>query len=237
MKKIYPHSVNTFRFLTEHKNENVRILSPVFFRVGRNGNQVDNFDQDGLLTTIEADTGEMGDCILHHDHGTVIGKYHQAGEREVKAAIEAALEARRKWAKMDWQDRAAVFLKAADLLSGPWRSLLNAAAMLGQSKNVFQAEIDAACELIDFFRFNAYYAMQILELQPPYSPYGMWNRMVWKQQSGNLPVRAPASTSLVWPSILVLSQMIMLLHLLVNGFLKMPGDMVFLFHIRMVMRI
>jgi 1-pyrroline-5-carboxylate dehydrogenase len=85
---------------------------------------------------------------------------------------------------MDWQDRAAVFLKAADLLSGSWRPLLNAANMLGQSKNAFQAEIDSACELIDFFRFNVYYAMQIYEQQPPYSPHGMWNRMEYRPLEG-----------------------------------------------------
>ncbi|UCB46041.1 MAG: L-glutamate gamma-semialdehyde dehydrogenase [Spirochaetota bacterium] len=132
----------------------------------------------------EVKTGKMGDCILPHDHGTVIGKYHKAGEREVKAAIEAALKASKKWNGLDWQDRVAVFMKAADLLSGPWRSTLNAATMLCQSKNAFQAEIDAACELIDFFRFNACYAMQIFEQQPPYSPYGMWNRMEFRPLEG-----------------------------------------------------
>lgn len=132
----------------------------------------------------EVKTGRLGRCILPHDHQTVVGTYHQAGEKEVQKAIEAALKARKQWAAMDWQDRVAVFLKAADLLAGPWRSLLNAATMLGQSKAVFQAEIDSACELIDFFRFNAFYAMQIFEQQPPYSPLGIWNRMEYRPLEG-----------------------------------------------------
>jgi len=132
----------------------------------------------------EVKTGRLGQCVLPHDHQTVVGTYHQAGEKEVQMAIEAALEARNQWAAMDWQDRVAVFLKAADLLSGPWRSVLNAATMLGQSKTVFQAEIDSACELIDFLRFNSFYAMQILEHQPPYSPLGVWNRMEYRPLEG-----------------------------------------------------
>ncbi|MEE9309005.1 MAG: aldehyde dehydrogenase family protein, partial [Spirochaetia bacterium] len=119
----------------------------------------------------EIKTGKVGKCILPHDHRRVIGTYHQAGEREVQMAIDTALKARGDWAALPWADRAAVFLKAADLIAGPWRATFNAANMLGQSKNVFQAEIDSACELIDFFRFNAYYATQILAQQPPYSPH------------------------------------------------------------------
>ncbi len=132
----------------------------------------------------EVKTGKTGKCILPHDHQTVIGTYHQAGPEEVQMAIEAALEARKTWAAMDWQDRVAIFLKAAELLSGPWRMVLNAATMLAQSKNVFQAEIDSACELIDFFRFNSYYAKQIYEHQPPYSPTGTWNRMEYRPLEG-----------------------------------------------------
>jgi len=132
----------------------------------------------------EIKTGKLGKCILPHDHRRVIGTYHQAGEREVQMAIDAALKARGGWAALPWADRAAVFLKAADLISGPWRATLNAANMLGQSKNVFQAEIDSACELIDFFRFNAYYATQILAQQPPYSPHPTWNRMEYRSLEG-----------------------------------------------------
>lgn len=98
-------------------------------------------------------------------------------------AIEAALEARKKWADMPWEQRAAIFLKMADLLAGPWRATLNAATMLGQSKTVYQAEIDSACELIDFYRFNTYYMTQIMSDQP-YSPAGMWNRVEYRPLEG-----------------------------------------------------
>jgi 1-pyrroline-5-carboxylate dehydrogenase len=132
----------------------------------------------------EIKTGKLGKCILPHDNRRVLGTYHQAGEREVQMAIDSALKAHGDWAALPWTDRAAVFLKAADLLAGPWRATLNAANMLGQSKNVFQAEIDSACELIDFFRFNAYYATQILAQQPPYSPHPTWNRMEYRSLEG-----------------------------------------------------
>lgn len=132
----------------------------------------------------EVKTGKLGRCILPHDHETVVGTYHQAGEKEVLMAIDASLKARRQWSAMDWQDRASIFLKAADLLAGPWRALLNASCMLGQSKNVFQAEIDSACELIDFFRFNTFYAMKIYEQQPPISTSGTWNRLEYRPLEG-----------------------------------------------------
>ncbi len=132
----------------------------------------------------EIKTGKLGKCILPHDHRRVIGTYHKAGQREVQMAIDAALKARGDWAALPWTDRAAVFLKAADLIAGPWRATFNAANMLGQSKNVFQAEIDSACELIDFFRFNVYYANQILAQQPLYSPHPTWNRMEYRSLEG-----------------------------------------------------
>ena len=122
--------------------------------------------------------------MLPHNHQQVVAEYQQAGEKEVKMAITAALDAQKKWAAMQWYDRAAIFMKAADLLAGPWRDTMNAATMLGQSKNAFQAEIDAAAELTDFFRFNCYYAMQIFEQQPPYSPLGSWNRLEYRPLEG-----------------------------------------------------
>jgi len=137
-----------------------------------------------LIGGKEIKTGKKGKCVLPHDHQVVVGEYHQAGEKEVNMAIIAALEAQKKWAAMQWYDRAAIFMKAADLLAGPWRDTLNAATMLGQSKNAFQAEIDAAAELTDFFRFNCYYAMQIFEQQPPYSPLGSWNRLEYRPLEG-----------------------------------------------------
>ncbi len=132
----------------------------------------------------EIKTGNLGKCVLPHDHGTVVGTYHKAGEKEVQMAIEALLKARVQWADMDWQERASIFLKAADILAGPWRSLLNASSMLCQSKNVFQAEVDAACELIDFLRFNAFYTKNIYEQQPPISTTGTWNRLEYRPLEG-----------------------------------------------------
>jgi 1-pyrroline-5-carboxylate dehydrogenase len=132
----------------------------------------------------EVKTGNLGECVLPHDHKTAVGTYHKAGEKEIQEAIETSLMVHRQWAEMDWQDRASIFLRAADILAGPWRSLLNAASMLCQSKNVFQAEVDAACEFIDFLRFNAFYAMQIYEQQPPISTTGTWNRLEYRPLEG-----------------------------------------------------
>ena len=97
----------------------------------------------------EVRTGNTADIVMPHDHQHVLGQFHQGGEKEVERAIAAA-EGRREWAAMSWEARAAVFLRAAELLTGPWRDTINAATMLGQSKTAFQAEIDAACELADF---------------------------------------------------------------------------------------
>jgi 1-pyrroline-5-carboxylate dehydrogenase len=133
----------------------------------------------------EIRTGETENCILPHDHKTVIGKYHKSGVKEIKDAIESALEAHQFWSRMNWYDRASVFLKAADLLSlTEWRYIINSATMLCQSKNVYQAEIDSAAELADFFRFNAYYAMKIYEEQPLHSPSGVWNRVEYRALEG-----------------------------------------------------
>ncbi len=118
-----------------------------------------------------------------HDHQKVLG-YYNIGERfHVEKAIESALAARKMWANTPWEDRAAIFLKAADLLAGPYRDKMNAATMLAQSKNVFQTEIDAACELIDFFRFNVQYMTQIYKEQPESLP-GMWNRLEYRPLEG-----------------------------------------------------
>ncbi len=140
----------------------------------------------------EIKTGNMADCIIPHDHKTVIGRYHKAGKKEVEMAIDAALKARDAWANMEWVERAAIFLKAGDLLASPyWRNTLNAATMLAQSKNAFQAEIDAACELIDFFKFNAYYAQEIYKEQPPHSPDGQWNKLEYRPLEGFVFAVAP----------------------------------------------
>lgn len=111
-------------------------------------------------------TGRTGQAVMPHRHQHVVGHYHQAGEAEVQSAIHAALKAHAEWSSWPWDKRAQIFLKAADLLAGPWRDRINAATMLGQSKTVHQSEIDAACELIDFFRFNAHFYEKALQLQP-----------------------------------------------------------------------
>ena len=118
-----------------------------------------------------------------HDHAHVIGTSNYGTEKEVIQAIDAAMAARKKWANMSWEHRASIFLKAADLLAGPFRAKLNAATMLAQSKNVMQAEIDAACELIDFFRFNVQYMSQLYKEQPESQP-GMWNRLEHRPLEG-----------------------------------------------------
>ncbi|MBC8081903.1 MAG: L-glutamate gamma-semialdehyde dehydrogenase [Hymenobacter sp.] len=131
----------------------------------------------------EVRTGRTHTITPPHDHQHVLGQFHEGDASHVAQAIEAALAARAAWAGLPWEHRAAIFLKAADLLAGPYRARLNAATMLGQSKNAFQAEIDAACELIDFFRFNVQFMREIYEQQPVSSP-GMWNRLEHRPLEG-----------------------------------------------------
>ncbi len=118
-----------------------------------------------------------------HDHQKVLGHFNYGSSNHVEMAIDAAMKARNQWANLPWEDRAAIFLKAADLLAGPFRDKMNAATMLAQSKNVFQAEIDAACEMVDFFRFNVKYMTQIYKEQPESQP-GMWNRLQYRPLEG-----------------------------------------------------
>lgn len=118
-----------------------------------------------------------------HDHRHTLGHYNFGDATHVSKAIDAALAARKQWANLSWEHRASIFLKAADLLAGPYRDKMNAATMLAQSKNAFQAEIDAACELIDFLRFNVAYMQQIYEDQPGSNP-GMWNRLEYRPLEG-----------------------------------------------------
>ncbi|MDV7186900.1 L-glutamate gamma-semialdehyde dehydrogenase [Lutibacter sp. TH_r2] len=128
-------------------------------------------------------TGNTVDIHPPHDHKHCVGQYHTAEKKHIELAIKKAAEARVKWAKTPWQDRAAIFLKAADLLAGPFRYKMNAATMIAQSKNVFQAEIDAACELIDFLRFNVQFMTEIYSNQPESAP-GIWNRMEYRPLEG-----------------------------------------------------
>jgi 1-pyrroline-5-carboxylate dehydrogenase len=118
-----------------------------------------------------------------HDHKHVLGHFNYGDASHVNSAIEAALSARAGWAGLPWHERAAVFLKAADLIAGPYRAKINAATMLAQSKNIYQAEIDAACEFIDFLRFNAYFLQEIQAVQPE-SAEGIWNRMEYRGLEG-----------------------------------------------------
>lgn len=133
----------------------------------------------------EVRTGNLQRISPPHDHQHTLGHFHLGTAEHVQQAIDAALAARTQWAELPWQERAAIFLKAAELLAGPYRAKLNAATMLGQSKNAFQAEIDSACELIDFFRFNVHFMQQIYQQQPESAP-GMWNRLEHRPLEGFL---------------------------------------------------
>ncbi len=131
----------------------------------------------------EIRTGETMTMHPPHDHKHDLGVFHLAQKDHIEKAIQSALDAKAKWAALPWEQRAAVFLKAADLIAGPYRYRINAATMIGQSKNIFQAEIDAACELIDFLRFNVEYMAQIYEEQPE-SSEGVWNRLEYRPLEG-----------------------------------------------------
>jgi 1-pyrroline-5-carboxylate dehydrogenase len=128
-------------------------------------------------------TGDTFEAVMPHAKEHVLADVHQGGPAEVERAIRAAADAWHDWSRTPWEERAAVFLRAAELLAGPWRATLNAATMLGQSKTVHQAEIDSACELIDFWRFNPSYMLRIYEEQPQSSP-GVWNRMEYRPLEG-----------------------------------------------------
>lgn len=128
-------------------------------------------------------TGDTRTMRPPHDHKHELGVFHLAKKEHIDQAIQSALNAKEKWANLPWEQRTAVFLKAADLIAGPYRSRINAATMIGQSKNIFQAEIDSACELIDFLRFNVEYMAQIYEEQPE-SSEGVWNRLEYRPLEG-----------------------------------------------------
>lgn len=131
----------------------------------------------------EVRTGKKVKLSPPHDHQHILGHFHEGDKTHVEQAINAALKAKESWANLSWEYRASIFLKAADLLAGPYRYAINAATMLGQSKNAFQAEIDSACELIDFLRYNVYFMSEIYSEQPESSP-GMWNRMEYRPLEG-----------------------------------------------------
>jgi 1-pyrroline-5-carboxylate dehydrogenase len=128
-------------------------------------------------------TGDTGTMSPPHDHKHILGTYHKAGKKDIESAISTALEARTKWANTPWEQRAAIFLRAAELIAGPYRARINAATMLAQSKTIYQAEIDASCELIDFLRFNVQYMTEIYAEQPE-STSGAWNRLEYRPLEG-----------------------------------------------------
>ena len=138
----------------------------------------------------EIRTGRVATAVCPHDHQHVLADFHQAGSAEVEQAIAASQQAWKSWSEMAWEDRAAVFLKAADLLAGPWRDTVNAATMLNQSKTVYQAEIDSACELIDFWRFNIHYMRQLYTEQPG-SVSGLWDTLEYRALEGFVFAVAP----------------------------------------------
>jgi 1-pyrroline-5-carboxylate dehydrogenase len=131
----------------------------------------------------EVRTGNLADCRCPHDHNHLLGRYHKAGPDEIILAVDEAKKAWKDWSEMDWVSRASIFLRAAELLATKYRDAINASTMLGQSKTVHQAEIDAACELIDFYRYNPYYMQQIYEEQPDSSP-GVWNYVEYRALEG-----------------------------------------------------
>ena len=131
----------------------------------------------------EVRTDVQKELVAPHNRHQILGHFHEGDQSHVEQAITAALNAKEEWANLSWEHRASIFLKAAELLAGPYRYKMNAATMLGQSKNAYQAEIDSACELIDFLRFNVHYATEIYSQQPKSSP-GVWNRLEYRPLEG-----------------------------------------------------
>jgi len=187
IKEIVDMSYGTFQ-VPPAKNEVVKAYAPgskerqelqEAVRIARSEER----DVPMMIGGQEIRTGNKVRMSPPHDHAHTLGHFHQGDASHVKAAIKAALEARSAWAAMAWEQRAAIFLKAADLIAGPYRARLNAATMLGQSKNAYQAEIDAACEFIDFLRFNVQFMTEIYAHQPG-SDLGIWNRMEHRPLEG-----------------------------------------------------
>lgn len=142
-----------------------------------------NIDIPMRIGSRDVRSGIIANMNPPHDHKHSLGTYHKAEAKHIKEAIEASLKAKKAWSKMHWESRASIFLKAAELVAGPYRTKINAATMLAQSKTIHQAEIDAACEYIDFLRFNAYFMQEIYENQPENSQ-GIWNRISYRPLEG-----------------------------------------------------
>ncbi|MBE19871.1 MAG: 1-pyrroline-5-carboxylate dehydrogenase [Gammaproteobacteria bacterium] len=151
--------------------------------------QLDKMTQETIEIPIiiggkEIKTGNLGKCVMPHNHNHILATYHKASSNEINLAIDNLLETWKSWSNTSIEYRIEIFKKMAELLQGPYRDIINASTMLGQSKNVFQAEIDSACELIDFFNFNCEYLMEIVSQQPKYSPEGMKNTMEYRALEG-----------------------------------------------------
>ncbi|MDG1754902.1 MAG: L-glutamate gamma-semialdehyde dehydrogenase [Rhodothermales bacterium] len=179
---------NMFPTTPEPINEPVRSYAPgsperASLRSTMKTMRDEHIDIPAFIDGKEVRTGTTLEIRAPHEHARLLGTAHQCGVNELQSAVSSAVAARNDWMHMDWTDRAAIFLKAADLLAGPWRDTINASTMLGQSKNPYQAEIDAACELIDFFRFNVKFMEQIYKDQPISSP-GIWNRVQYRALEG-----------------------------------------------------
>ena len=166
VKSYTPNSTERAELLATYKKMNNEVVDIPFYIGGK-----------------EIRTGNTISIHPPHDHKHTVGNFHTAEKHHIEEAVGSVMEARKKWSITPWQDRAAIFLKAAELLAGPYRARMNAATMIGQSKNVFQAEIDAACEMIDFFRFNVEFMTEIYSNQPQSAP-GIWNRMEYRPLEG-----------------------------------------------------
>src|SRR5947208_969046 len=143
----------------------------------------EKIDMPLIIGGKEVKTGACGRAVMPHDHAHVLGDYHKASEKHVLQAVEAAQKAQKEWSAWSFDDRAAVILKAAELLTTSWRDTINASTMLGQSKTAFQAEIDSACEIIDFWRFNVHYGQELLDEQPT-SDHTAWNQLEYRALEG-----------------------------------------------------
>ena len=181
-------SPNGIRQLPPHANEPIKAYAPgsperASLQARLTAMESECPDIPVVIGGKEIRTGDVAKATSPHKHGHVTATYHKASKEHVHQAIAAGREAWKEWSEWTWEQRAAVFLKAADLLAGPWRDTLNAATMLGQSKTVFQSEIDAACEMVDFFRFNAAFAREIYTEQPVNGP-GTWNQLEYRALEG-----------------------------------------------------
>ena len=170
------------------KNEPVRSYAPGSPEREALKQKLETLNRGGLdlpmvIDGKEVRTGNLKEIRPPHNHRHLLGYYHQGDQTHVQMAIDAALKAKLAWEAMHWESRAAIFLKAAELIAGPYRTEFNAVSMIGQSKNAFQSEIDAVCELVDFYRFNVKNMYEIYAMQPNSVP-GVWNRMVWRPLEG-----------------------------------------------------